>query len=212
MAVFKDRVDAAEKLLPKLRKYTGSSDTLIVGLPRGGMITAAYLAEWLGLPLDFIIAKKIGAPGNSELAVGAVTEDGIKYLDKEIIDSIGVDPCYVRLELRKKQLEAFEKSKLYRGGKKPPSYKDKNIILVDDGMATGSTMLAAVGAARARGAKAVIVAVPVASWEAALKIKKIADGFVCPEVDRYLESVGEFYEDFPQIEDDRVLALLNKHG
>ncbi len=208
MIRFKDRIDASDTLLPELKKFADGESTIIVGLPRGGMITAAHLAKMLNLPLDFIIVKKVGAPGNSELALGAVTEDGIYCLDEELIELTKASPGYVSQKLHEKQLEAAERYKLYRGDNKPPSFKDKQIILVDDGMATGSTMLAALKAVRARRARSVIVAVPVASLEAVTEVKKAADGFVCPMVEPNLESVGEYYENFPQVEDAVILALL----
>lgn len=208
MARFKDRVDASEKLLPELRKYLGSPNTFVVGLPRGGMVTASMVARGLGLPLRFLVVKKIGAPGDPELAIGAISEDGEVVYDEEFVT---VDEEYKESESRIKLEEAQKRGRLYRGSSRLERFDGSVVILVDDGMATGSTMQVAVKAARARGAKVVIVAVPVASLEGAVKIKKVADGFICPEVDRYLESVGEYYEDFPQIEDDIVLALLNKN-
>ena len=179
--------------MPRLGEYMGNSDAVVIGLPRGGMVTAALLAEKLKLSLDFIVVKKVGAPGNEEMAIGAVTENGEKYSDDRFIRA---------------QKAASERSSLYRRDYPVGDLKDKIAIIVDDGIATGTTMLAAVAAARRRGARKVVVAVPVASSEAAEKIRRGADELICIETDSNMSAVGEYYGEFPQIEDDEVLTIL----
>ena len=192
MARFEDRISAAGELLPGLQKYT-DSNAVVVGLPRGGVVTASFLAKKLKLPLDFIIVKKVGAPGNSELAVGAVTESDQEYSDDEF---------------EQKRKEALERGRLYRKNYPAKSLKDKVVILADDGVATGATMLAAIGVVKRKGAKRVVVAIPVASTDAAGKIKSLSDEFVCLMADPDMSAVGEYYNSFPQVEDGEVLAIL----
>jgi putative phosphoribosyl transferase len=208
MARFMDRAEAGRELSTRLEKFVGDPKTVVAGLPRGGVVVAAHVVENLHLPVDFIVAKKLGAPGDPELAIGAVTEDGESYIDSEIVRSEGVEKEYIKEELREKMGEAKRRTELYRGGKVAPSFAGKTAILVDDGMATGATMLAAVASAKKRGAGKVIVAVPVASSEAFEKIKGRVDEVVCLEKDRYLTSVGEYYDNFPQVEDSEVMEML----
>lgn len=205
---FIDRAAAAEELARRLEKYKNDLSAIIVGLPRGGMVVASRLADELGLPLDFLIVKKIGAPDNPELALGAVTESGEKYLDRDLIASVGVDSEYIEIELQRKFDEALERSRLYRDEKALPSFKGKTVILVDDGVATGATMLAAIESARGRGAKSVIVAIPVISEDAFEKMNGGVDRMIYLEKDSHLASVGEYYGNFPQIEDNEVTKLL----
>jgi len=192
VARFEDRISAAGELLSRIKNYAGTN-AVVVGLPRGGMITAAFLAEKSKLPLDFIVVKKVGAPENEEYAIGAVTENGGKYSDER----------FTRV-----QKEADGRSSLYRSNYPAYDLKDKTVILADDGIATGTTMLAAIAAARKRGAKKIVVAVPVASSEAAEKIRRGADELICIETDSNMSAVGEYYGEFPQIEDDEVLTVL----
>jgi putative phosphoribosyl transferase len=208
MARFMDRAEAGRELAARLKKFKGDSKAVVVGLPRGGMVVAFHLAYSLRLPMDFLVAKKLGAPGDPELAIGAVTEDGESYLDEEIVRGEGVEKIYIEKELREKAEEAKRRTELYRGSKVAPSLAGKTVILVDDGMATGATMLAAVASAKKREAERVIVAVPVASKEAMEKIRARVDGVVCLKEDRYLSSVGEYYESFPQVEDSEVMEIL----
>lgn len=205
MEGFIDREDGAKKLLPKLRKFQNAGDAVVVGLPRGGMVTASVIAGQLGLPLGFLIVKKIGAPGDPELAIGAVSEDGEILYDEELAKS--ADQKYKESESKIKYDEARERGRSYRGGGNVERFDGKIVILVDDGIATGTTMLCAVKSAKKRGAKKVTVAVPVASSEGENKIKKEAELIVFG-TDPMLASVGEFYEKFPQIEDPQVLEII----
>ncbi len=184
MARFKDRLAGAAELLPKLENFGNDSNVVILGLLRGGMVPAAFLARKLSLPLDFVIIKKIGAAGDPEFAVGAVSES-----DKEMNDEV------------KKRIE------IYRRKYPPLDLKNKTAILVDDGVATGTTIVAAIKSAKKRGAREVIVAVPVASTESAKRIKKEGQ-LIAVEISPTLSSVGEFYDSFPQVEDSEVLQIL----
>lgn len=205
MARFGDRIDGAEQLLPKLHRFKGTSDAIVVGLPRGGVITASHIAEKLGLPLSFLIVKKIGAPGDPELAIGAISEDGEVVYDKELIGL--ADEEYKNEESRRKLAEAKARGELYRGSNVLERFDRKTVILVDDGIATGTTILAAIKAAKKSGAEKVIIAVPVASTDSADKISKEAE-LIAIEISSVLTSIGEFYDYFPQVEDSEVIKIL----
>ncbi len=206
MARFKDRIAGATELLPGLKRFESDPDTVVAGLPRGGVITASVIAQGLKLPLGFLIVKKIGAAGDPELAIGAVSEDGTVLYDEAL--SSRTDIKYKESESQLKLDEARARGKLYRGSSVIERFDGKAVILVDDGIATGTTMLTAVAAARKLGAAKVIVAVPVAGSDSADKIKSEVDEFICVDTDPMLASVGEFYDDFPQVEDSEVLKIL----
>ncbi len=208
MARFKDRIDGAKKLLPKLAKFADDKDAIVVGLPRGGVVTAAEVAKRLHLPLGFMIIKKIGAPRDPELAIGATDPEGISYFDQELINSLRVAKEYLDGQKYKKMGEAAVRRALYETSFKNPDFSDRTIILVDDGIATGTSMLAAVKSAKNLGAKKIIVAVPVTAEDSKKKFEGEADEFIAAEVDPSMSSVGEFYDFFPQVEDSEVLEIL----
>lgn len=207
---FKDRKDAGQKLASKLQEYKNNSDALVLALPRGGIILAYEIAKELNLPLDVIIAQKIGAPNFQELAVGAICEDGEVFFEDEIISSCNASKEYLDLESSKKQKEAKRRADLYRKNLKPLDLKNKKAILVDDGIATGSTMLAAIKSAKAKKAKEVIVAVPVIAFDSIKKIKNKADKLIFLDAPQDFSAVGQFYDNFEQITDDIVVGLLEK--
>lgn len=192
-------------MLAKLHDYKYDPNAVVVGLPRGGMVTASVIAKGLDLPLGFLVVKKIGAPGNPELAIGAVSEEGEVVFDTEI--STSIDFAYKNSEKKIKADEARERGHLYRGNNKVEHFKGKTVILTDDGMATGITMITAVKAAILREASKIVVAVPVASSESIEMVKGYADVFVFL-VDDSLTAVGACYDDFPQVEDSEVLDIL----
>jgi putative phosphoribosyl transferase len=200
---FKDREDAAEKILPKLKTFKGNQNTVVLGLPRGGIVTASHLSEYLDLPLGFVVVKKIGFPGNPELAIGAVSEDGETVWEPDI----EVDPEYKNAEEKVKFGEAKDRGKMYRGNGGLEDFTGKTIILADDGMATGLSMLSAVRTVKVRGATEIVVAVPVASVEAVKNIEKKAR-VVTVLTDPNLMSVGQYYDFFQQVGDQRVLEIL----
>ena len=208
MVRFEDRISGAGELVPKLAKYKGKPDAVVVGLPRGGMITANYLSEKLNLPLDFIIVKKVGALGKDELAIGAVTEKGDTYFDEDFARLVEVDIQYRKDETEKKKNEVNERANIYRKNYPGLDLKNKTVILVDDGIATGTTVIAAIYAVKKTGVKELVVAVPVASTDATKKLKKLGVELITPEVDPHMSSVGEFYNNFPQVEDREVLTIL----
>ncbi len=221
--LFRDRQDAGQKLAaailplfppkadPALRdkgELEGVTDeVVIVGLPRGGVIVAAEMAKALGLPLDIIVPRKIGAEGNPEYAIGAITETGDAIWNER--ERRAANPAYLKRVVAEEQAEAKRRLDLYRQGRPPRDLKDKTVILVDDGIATGLTMLAAIKTARAEGANRVIAASPVAAADTTEKLKTMADDLVVLDTPASFGAVGEFYEHFDQTTDEEVMALLS---
>jgi len=203
---FKDRIDAGMQLLPLLQKYAHAKDTIVVGLPRGGVVIAHAIATGLGLPLDIVVPRKIGAPDQPELAVGALTEDGTTIFNDDIMRELNLSPDDVRSTIEEEKREAQRRLALYRAGKGPRDFKGKTVIVVDDGIATGATMRAALASLRAHGVKKVVVAVPVAIREALKNLD--ADEIYCPLIPDYFPGVGYFYQSFPQTTDQEVIDLL----
>jgi predicted phosphoribosyltransferase len=207
---FQDRKDGGKQLIPKLEKYKGMTDVVLLGLPRGGVVTAYEISKKLKLPLDIVVPRKIGAPGNEELAIGAITESGEGIMNEEIMSYLGVDDEYVKETIEKEKKEAMRRLKLYRGGKKAIDIKGKIVILIDDGVATGSTMRAAIASAKAKGVKKIVVAVPVIARDTLRKIEKEADEVIYLDAPFIFGAVGRFYEVFDQTEDEEVVEIMKK--
>lgn len=205
---FKNRQDAGQQLAGKLGKYKGDPDVIIIGLPRGGVVTAAEVAKELKVPLDIVVPRKIGAPGNPEFAIGAIAEDGEGIINQETVDMLGVTKEYIEETIAEEKEEAQRRLKAYRGDRASLDLKGKTAILVDDGIATGSTMRAAVLSAKAKGAKKIVVAVPVTAGDSKAKIEAEVDEFVCLDVPIFFGAVGAFYEEFSQTEDEEVIDIL----
>jgi len=205
--IFRDRVEAGRQLAERLREYAGR-DAIVLGIPRGGVVVAAEVARALGLPLDVIITRKIGAPGNPEYAIGAVAEDGEPVLNTVEVQLFAISPSYLRREVERVRQEVHRRAERYRQGRPLPRLEGKIVVVVDDGLATGYTMLAAVRAARARGAREIVVAVPVASLDGMNLVDDEADRVVALQVPEVFLAVGSWYEEFPQVTDDEVLDLL----
>ncbi len=208
MARFRNRTSAGQELLQKLTKFKNNTNTVVVGLPRGGMLTAFEIAKGLGLPLAFLVVKKIGAPGNPELAVGAVADDGTKYIDSEIVSSMNVSEKYINDQTEKKIEEAKDRARKYLRCYKNPKLSGKTVILTDDGIATGATMTAAIKALEERGVLKIIVSVPAGPGDNFKEIRKRVDDIVCVDEDLILFSVGEYYDEFPEITDEEVVKIL----
>ncbi len=207
---FKNRDDAAIKLAAKLTEYKNKPNAIILGLPRGGVPIAAKIAEILNLPFDIIITKKLKDPLNPELAFGAVTQEGMPVLDKKIIKTYQISENYIQKEIEKVFKEIQRRLKEYRKNKPPLNLDNKIAIIVDDGIATGSTMKAAIKSAKNQNAKKIIVAVPVAPPEIIDELKKNVDEIICLETPKHFSAVGQFYESFPQLEDAQVVEILEK--
>jgi len=208
MIRFKNRVDAGKKLLPYLEKYKDAPDAVVIGLPRGGVPPAAVIAKGLHLPLDIIVTRKIASPIQPELALGALTQEGVPLFDQKLLSMVGMTQAQLEPIVQAEKKEAQRRLELYRGDRSPLDLTDKIAILIDDGIATGSTMLATIISARALGAKKVVVAVPVCPPDSLKKIQKEADEVICLDVPDLFWGVGGFYDSFAQTEDDEVVTIL----
>lgn len=207
--MFRDREEAGRRLADRMADDS-FPDGLVLGIPRGGVAVAAPLAERLGLPLDIIIPRKVGAPQNPEVAVGAVTEDGTVIWDRTLLARLGLDEGDLVPRIRKEIEEIKRRSALYRGGRGQRGYAGKTVILVDDGVATGSTILAALRSIRKGKPRAVVLAVPVAPPDTLERLSREVDRVVCLESPAEFYAVGQFYREFPQTTDDEVISLLRR--
>ncbi len=206
--MFQDRKQAGRLLAAQLGEFRGETDLLVIGLPRGGIPVAREVAEALDAELDVCLVRKLGVPWQPELALGAVAEGGVRILDTALIQESGIREAKVESMIKEQEAEIERRSKLFRGSRPPASISGRFVILVDDGLATGSTMLAAIRALRAAGAKQIVVAVPVGPKSTCAAIRKEADRLVCTETPEPFYSVGSWYEDFTQVEDLQVQVDL----
>lgn len=206
--MFKNREEAAMLLFEKLKSFEDRKDILIASIPRGGVVLGKIIADKLNLPHDAIIVKKIGAPDNPELAIGAVGPKKLVFWDKELLERIKITEFEMDILKKKKEKELEERELLLRGRKKPYEISGKTVILVDDGVATGATVLCACNFLKKEKAKEIILATPVISKDTLSIINKYFDEVVSLEVVDGFYAVGQFYEYFPQITDNEVLGLL----
>lgn len=205
---FKDRTDAGLKLAKKLQQFKGKTDTIVLGLPRGGVVTAYAIAKNLDLPLDIVVPRKIGAPGNPELAVGAITEDGTVIINQDIMHDLGLKPLMLTETIEQEKKEAQRRLTLYRDKRPLLELAGRTVILVDDGIATGATMRAAIASVQKQGAATIIVAVPVAPPDSFNLIKNEVDTIICLLVTADFAGVGAFYNHFKQTTDGEVIKLM----
>ena len=210
MAYFADRIEAGKRLASALANFAGKN-AIVLAIPRGGVVVGYEIAKALNLPLDVIIPHKIGAPDNPELAIGAMTEDGTIILDDNLITYIGVQRDYIKAESERQKHEIERRLKLYRQNEPYPSLKGLDVVIVDDGIATGSTMKAALASVKNRGASTVTVAVPVGPPSTIKELKKQADRVVCLYTPEYFQAIGQFYTDFNQTTDEEVIQLLKRN-
>jgi putative phosphoribosyl transferase len=206
--LFADRREAGERLAQALEPLRGEP-VVVLGIPRGGVEVAAVVAEALGAPLDVVIPRKVGAPGNPELGLGAVAE-GVEVLDERLVDVLGVSPDYLRQEIGAQQEEIRRRAAAYRSDRPPVDLQDKVAVVVDDGVATGGTAVAALRWARSRRARKVILAVPVAPPEAIRRLQEEADEVTALATPEPFYAVGQWYEEFPQVSDQEVIEILSR--
>jgi putative phosphoribosyl transferase len=212
MVVFEDRKDAGRRLAKALEAFKSKADTLVLALPRGGIIVGYEVAEALHLPLDIVCPRKIGAPFNPEYAIGAVTETGEWILSEEVISSLDISEAYIKKMIQYEKEEATRRLQQYRPSLPPRQLKQKTVILVDDGLATGSTMRAAIKTCRAEGASTIVLAIPVAPPETFQKLQKEVDQAYCLTTPQSFFAVGQFYHHFDQVFDEEVIDLLSKQS
>lgn len=207
---FEDRKDAGERLVAMVEQYKGAADALVLGLPRGGTVVALQVAQALDLPMDVWVSRKIGAPLNPELAIGSIDSDGNLLLDDNAVRLYEVSDRYIREMADEQMSEVKRRYERYRGTAEPPDVKGKTVLVVDDGVATGFSMLAALKSLRSRGAEKIICVVPVASPRVMRKLEQEADVVECYSTPSYFGAVGEFYRNFEQVSDEEVLACLEQ--
>ncbi len=205
---FRNRADAGRRLAMLLEGYARRRDTLVLALPRGGVPVAHEVASQLHLPLDVFVVRKLGLPRHQELAMGAIAADGRVILDDALIAAAHISQPQIAAVVARETLEVQRRTRLYRDSRAERSLKGQVVILVDDGLATGSTMSVAIHAVRAHEPRSVIVAVPVGSREACDAIESLADSLVCLLQPEPFEAVGAYYQDFSQTTDDEVRAFL----
>jgi putative phosphoribosyl transferase len=205
---FTDRTAAGQELGQALRDLQGHDDLLVLGIPRGGVAVARQVARTLGAPLDVCLTHKLGAPDNPELAIGALAEGGQVVLDQDLIESLWLPPGYIKAESERQRKELERRAQVYRRDRPPPQATNHTVIVVDDGLATGSTMVAALQALSVQAPKSLIAAIPVAPPEAIQRLAKWADRVECLLSPRPFWAVGAFYERFEQVSDEQVIELL----
>ena len=208
MKLFRNRREAGHLLAAHLRPYADRSDVLVLALPKGGVPVAAEVASALGAPLDVLVVRKIGLPWNPERAVGAIASGGMMVLDIRAIDQLDLTRAQLEPVIQSERLELARRERVYRIGHPFPAVAGKVVILVDDGLATGATMQAAVAAVKTKEPAHVVVAVPVASVSACVALESLVDRVVCLEAPEPFYGVGAWYEDFSQATDEEVLSLL----
>lgn len=207
-ARFRDRADAGRRLASRLDAYRHRPGALVLALPRGGVPVAFEVAASLGLPLDVLLVRKLGVPGREELAMGALTLGGERVLNRAVVEGLRLAPSVVDAVAAAEQRVLEDRSRTYRGDRPPPAVEGRTVILVDDGLATGTTMRAAASALRRQGPGSLVVAVPVAPPGPCEEIRALADDVVCVVTSDAFVAVGQWYDDFAQTTDDEVRDLL----
>ena len=206
---FADRREAGEQLARELRSYAERPDVLVLALPRGGVPVGAVIARELRAPLDVFIVRKLGLPGYEELAMGAIATGGVRALNADVVENLRVPPTVLEQVSARELEEVARRERAYRDGRPVPSVEGKTIILVDDGIATGSTMMAAIGSLRQLGAARIVVATPVIALSTYPQMKRAADEVAAVLISDEFGGVGGFYEDFTQTSDVEVRTLLS---
>src|SRR5437867_8646102 len=205
---FPNRTEAGRQLAEELGKYVGREDVIVLGLPRGGVPVAYEVAKRLHAPLDVFIVRKLGVPGFEELAAGAIASGGVRVLNEDVMRAIPHADEAIEAVTARETTELQRREQIYREGRPAPDLRDRIAILVDDGLATGATMRAAVKALRQRGAAKIVVAVPVGPPDTCHEIEEQADETVCLSMPEFFQAVGQYYEDFSQTTDEDVRQLL----
>ena len=206
---FQDRREAGRELARLLATIENRADVVVLALPRGGVPVAYEIARALGAPLDVFLVRKLGTPGHQELAMGAIASGGIRVLNDEVVHALGIRPDQIDAVARREQAELERRDASYRGGRPLRALTGRTVILVDDGLATGSTMKAAVQAVKQQHPARVVVAVPVGAAETCRALGAIADQVICARTPSPFSAVGQWYRDFSQTSDDEVIALLS---
>ena len=210
--IFADRREAGQTLASKLQHYASRQDVVVLALPRGGVPVAFEVAEALGAVLDIFLVRKLGMPGHPELAMGAIASGGIRVLNEDVVRWFTIPEQAIDAVARAEQAELERRDREYRHGRPIVDLQGKAAILIDDGLATGSTMKAAVRAVRQHGPARIVVAVPVGARSTCAEFEHIADEIVCARMPEPFSAVGQWYRDFSQTTDDEVRTLLDEHA
>jgi predicted phosphoribosyltransferase len=210
--VFSDRQEAGRQLATRLKYLAGRPNLVVLGLPRGGVPVAAEVAKALGAPLDVFVVRKLGVPGEEELAMGAVASGGIRVINSDVVTALRISPQVLDQVTAAEQRELDRRDQAYRQGRPFPDLRNATVVLVDDGVATGSTMLAAIRALRQQGPATLVAAAPVMSVSARADLAREADACVCVATPEPFRGVGAWYRDFSQTSDAEVLGLLGPAG
>lgn len=208
--IFRNRREAGQVLASLLAGYSVRSDVVVLGLPRGGVPVAYEIAMALHVPLDVMVVRKLGVPGHEELAMGAIATGGVQVINEDVVQHLGLSPAILASVAAVEQSELARREQAYRGGRPPVEVEGRTVILVDDGLATGSTMRAAVAALRRRHPARVVVAVPTAAPETCEGLTREVDDIVCAMTPTPFYGVGEWYEIFDQTGDEEVRDLLER--
>lgn len=209
-SLFRDRRDAGRQLAAHLTAYANRAGVLVLALPRGGVPVAYEVALALGAPLDLFLVRKLGVPGHEELAMGAIAMGGVRVLNPDVVQTLHISEAVIERIALAEQQELERRARLYRGDQPPPNVQGRTLILVDDGLATGSTMRAAIAALRQLDPAAIVVAVPTASLETCDALRDEADDIICAFTPHPFRAVGLWYEDFAQTSDEEVQHLLQE--
>ena len=206
--LYADRAHAGQALADALRSYAGRSDVVVLALPRGGVPVGFRVAEALEAPLDVFLVRKLGFPGNEEFAMGAIASGGVRVLNEAVLDRYGVPDALVEAVVHREERELARRERSYRDDLPAPDLRGKTVIVLDDGLATGFSMRAAVTALRSFGPRRIVVAVPVGPRESIEELRRLADEVVCPSTPEPFLAVGHFYDTFEQTTDREVVDLL----
>ena len=209
MRRFRNRQEAGQLLALELADCADKKDCIVLALPRGGVPVAHELSQALRLPLDILVVRKLGVPGHEELAMGAIASGGIRIINPHTLSALGISSGALAEVERRELIEMERRERLYRGNKDPLEVREKSVILVDDGIATGATIRAAIASLRQRGACKIVVASPVAPESVVVSLQTVADSVVCILKPKDFGGVGWWYEDFSQTSDEEVRSILN---
>jgi putative phosphoribosyl transferase len=210
--IFQNRSEAGRMLADQLKSYAGQQDAIVLGTARGGIPVAFEVAAALKLPLDVFVLRKLGVPGQEELAFGAIAEGGVGVLDQEIVGALGLSPRQIEKVTERETKELDRRLESYRGGRPAVDVRARTVILVDDGIATGSSVRAAIAALRRREPKKIVLAAPVAPPSTCARLRELVDDLVVLDAPGDFYAIGQFYEDFLPVSDDVVTSLLARAG
>jgi putative phosphoribosyl transferase len=209
---YDDRRHAGIVLAQRLKHFKGRNDVVVLALPRGGVPVAHEVARALDAPLDVFLVRKLGVPGHRELAMGAIASGGVRVLNEDVVAAYRLPEAAIDAVAREEQAELIRRERTYRNGRAPVDLRGRVVLLIDDGLATGATMKAAVEAVRAHKPARIVVAVPVGSPDTCREFADVADEIVCARAPEYFAAVGQWYHDFSQTSDEQVRELLQEHS